>query len=252
MCLDVVALLRENPGKIEIYRLLQNQGLDAIDIFIERTGFSPDSAHMNMVVAMLRTYPAYLPIIVSRLRASPENIDWNVLSENPHPEAIKLLRENPDKINQWGLSRNPCADAVAILREDLHGIAWHILSANPCPDAVALLRENFDKVHWVKLSKNPCPDAVALLRENPDKIDWKELATNWCPGAVSLFSDTTVAEQNISWEKLSGNPGIFEEVYDYDAMRAVMDIHRESLAKVAFHPRRLARHLEFGGDPDDF
>ena len=32
--------------------------------------------------------------------------------------------------------------------------------------------------------------------------------------------------------------------YDYPAMRARMDVHREALAAAAFHPRRLARWLE--------
>jgi len=51
---------------------------------------------------------------------------------------------------------------------------------------------------------------------------------------------------------LSMKSHIFEEVYDYAAMRAAADVHREALARAALHPRRLARHLALGGEPEDF
>jgi hypothetical protein len=36
-----------------------------------------------------------------------KKINWGSLSENSHPDAIKLLMENPDKIDWEFLSQNP-------------------------------------------------------------------------------------------------------------------------------------------------
>lgn len=40
--------------------------------------------------------------------------------------------------------------------------------------------------------------------------------------------------------------------YDYAGLRERMDVHREALAAAVFHPRRLARWLDAGGDSDDW
>jgi hypothetical protein len=250
-CPDALALLRENPEKIHKIALSQNHCPDAIPLLIETSNIKLNAARINQLAIVMSAFPTYSSTLWI-LRESPENINWDWISEHPHPEAIKLLRESPENINRWELSRNPCAEAVAILREDPRSIAWRILSENYCPDAIALLRENLEKIDWTRLSRNTCPDAVALLRETPNKIDWPALAMNWCPDALTLFSTATATTENVNWEELSKNPGIFEEVYDYEAMRAAMDIHREGLAKAAFHPRRLARYLEAGDNPEDF
>ena len=133
-------------------------------------------------------------------------------------------------------------------RQDTLGLS---LSFNPCPAAVEMLVANPDKINWAHLSENSCPAAVALLVANPDRIVWEYLSANTCPAAVELLA-LRPAGRSINMVALSRNPAIFEEVYDYPAMRAAMDPHREALAVAAGHPRRLARHLELGGEADDF
>ena len=128
-------------------------------------------------------------------------------------------------------------------------IDWRGLSGNTCPVAVALLAANLDKIYWVNLSCNTCPAAAALLAANLDKIDWRFLSTNSCPAAMALLEANP---DKVNWACLSQNPAIFEEVYDYAAMRAAADVHREALARAALHPRRLARHLALGGAHQDF
>ena len=69
--------------------------------------------------------------------------------------------------------------------------------------------------------QTPCgnPNAIHLLKANQDKIDWKYI---------------------------SKNPSIFQ--CDYTFYRERMDVHREELMKVIFHPKRLKRSLELGYD----
>jgi hypothetical protein len=103
-----------------------------------------------------------------------EKINWNILSENSHPDAIKLLMENPEKINWYWLSMNP--NAIKLLRENPEKINWGQLSGNS--NAIKLLMGNPDKINWIYLSENSHPDAIKLLMENTEKINWNCLSGN--------------------------------------------------------------------------
>jgi hypothetical protein len=68
------------------------------------------------------------------------------------------------------------------------------------------------------------PNAIHLLKQNKDKIDWDEL---------------------------SKNPNIFE--LDYIRMSEnKIKIILEELMKNAWHPKRIIRYIELGGNLDDF
>jgi ribosomal protein L24E len=68
---NAIALLKENPDKINWYNLSRNKNAEAIAL----------------------------------LKENPLQIDWTMLSLNPN--AIELLKANPDKINWTYLSSNP-------------------------------------------------------------------------------------------------------------------------------------------------
>jgi len=116
---EAIALLKENPLKIDWYYL---------------------SLNVNAIAL---------------LKENPLKIDWRCLSCNPCAEAIALLRENPLQIDWTNLSENPCAEAIALLKENPLQIDWTNLSENPCAEAIALLKENPLKIDWTQLSQNP-------------------------------------------------------------------------------------------------
>ena len=92
---EAIALLKENPLKIDWYYL---------------------SLNVNAIAL---------------LKENPLKIDWRCLSCNPCAEAIALLRENPLQIDWTNLSENPCAEAIALLKENPLKIDWTQLSQNP-------------------------------------------------------------------------------------------------------------------------
>jgi hypothetical protein len=101
-----------------------------------------------------------------------------------------------------------------------------------------------DKLHWDTLSRNP--NVIHYLEQNKDKINWDMLSFN--PNAIHYL------EQNldkISWYNLSKNPNIFE--LDYIKMSEnKIKIILEELMKNVWHPKRIIRYLELGGNLDDF
>ena len=175
---------------------------------------------------------------------------WEYFNQNTCPLAVEYLAAHPDKIIWKILSKNYSREAVALLAANPHNIHWLEFSANPLPEAVALMKLQPDKINWAEFSANPLPEAVAFMKLHPDKIDFGRLSANTNPDAFAMLEHAPVDKINL--DKLFENPAIFEQTYKYSEIRENMDIHREELARVAGHPRRLARHLDAGGDPDDF
>ena len=94
---------------------------------------------------------------------------------------------------------------------DIKKLDWRMLSENK--NAIHLLKANQDKIDWRWLSKNE--NAIHILEANPDKIDWR---------------------------RLSLNENIFEINYEYYENRC--NRYKEDFIKIAFHPKRVIRHLE--------
>jgi hypothetical protein len=211
---------------------------------------------------------------------------WRSLSLNNHPDAVEFLMETPENI-QWDMfSGNESAKAVAILRENRDRIRWPALSINCHPDAVALLLETPENIVYRWFLENSAPEALLWNRAHLHLIrpgDYLHIIDNKNPDAVVWLSEilTDPSQLGIFWKHpsiaafdfirknkipcqndydvrygvpscTSKNPDIFEDVYDYASIRANMDLIREDLARACAHPTRLIRHLEAGGDPDDF
>ena len=222
------------------------------------------------------------PGALTMLLARPERIHWGWLSANPHPAAVVLLRTNVGKVGWYNLASNPNPDAVALLAAYPCHINWGVLSQNPSDAAIDILAANPRKADWYHMMKNANPRAVDIigpsgkLRQkrprapsppfdpsnvidaddgsNPEKTHytWLSACAHDDPAVVCKMASRTHRLAPEHWDALSANPAIFEEFYDYAAIRAAMDPHREALAAAAFHPRRLARHLALGGAPDDW
>ncbi len=205
------------------------------------------------------------------LKRNPSRIDWVLLSENNHPDAIVLLKANPEMINWGWLSRNTHPDAIEMLRENLGKINWGNLCANESYPAMELLKGNLDKIHWDTLSCNPF--AVGLLSENKEKIVWNRMYINsgarelilehfetfnenwkwrtiaqWgCsnPCIFDLVEDVIEHEQEkADLLDLASNPAIFE--YDYAAMWRRCMVFKEDLMKNRFHPDNMSKMEDWG------
>jgi len=138
-----------------------------------------------------------------QLEKLKDKIDWDMLSQNPNPEAIKILKANPDNINLDFLSANPAA--IDILKANTDDICWYELSANTNPEAIELLKTKFYKINWELLSANPA--GIDLLKANPNKISWSDLSKNPHPYAIELLKKNP---ENIDWENLSANPAAID------------------------------------------
>jgi hypothetical protein len=206
------------------------------------------------------------PLAMTILSKRPNKIEWHALSKNPSPAAADLLRKYPGNIIWNSLARNTGKCAIALMAAHLDRVDWDHLAHNTAPEAVALMEAHLDRVSWYNLLLNPAPEAAALVEANLDRLrvnsldrHTEALILNHSPAVSSIIADnirrimvmSDFGETN-TIKILSANPNIFTEKYDYAAMRAAMDVHREELAKAAFHPRRLARHLAAGGKIDDF
>ena len=153
-----------------------------------------------------------------QLEKLKDKIDWDMLSQNPNPEAIKILKANPDNINLDFLSANPAA--IDILKANTDDISWYELSANTNPEAIELLKTKFYKINWELLSANPA--GIDLLKTNPGNIKWNYLSQN--PNAIKMLKKKIDEEnkmseykledledfQKISWEMLSSNPNAID------------------------------------------
>ena len=153
-----------------------------------------------------------------QLEKLKDKIDWDMLSQNPNPEAIKILKANPDNINLDFLSANPAA--IDILKANTDDISWYELSANTNPEAIELLKTKFYKINWELLSANPA--GIDLLKSYPGNIKWNYLSQN--PNAIKMLKKKIDEEnkmpeykledledfQKISWEMLSSNPAAID------------------------------------------
>jgi hypothetical protein len=63
------------------------------------------------------------------------------------------------------------------------------------------------------------------------------------PNAISLLEKN---QDKINWVWLSSNPNIFE--LDYEKLDDRMNIYKEELMMVVFHPTRFCRYLDIGYD----
>jgi hypothetical protein len=141
-----LAMMRANPNKVFGYRLAHNRNEEALQLFDEHSrlrdmGFlwgNPTETAMRMMLA------------------DPDRIiEWDMLSMNSHPEALRMLLANPEKIDWCHLGFNVHPEAVALLATKPEEIEWSVLSQNSCPDAMAMVEANVNKVSWLWLSLNP-------------------------------------------------------------------------------------------------
>ena len=207
------------------------------------------------------------------LEQNVDKIVWTVLSRNRN--AIQLLEQNMDKISWWLLSGNE--NAVHLLTKNMDKIDWSYLSKNK--NAIQLLESNMNKIDWFNLSKNENAihlleqhtdrinwynlssnkNAIHLLEQNIDKVDINELYdnTNGLQLFIRLISSCTEKKKVLGsgltrFLETASKEFIFIEKINYKFIDQRMNIFKEELIATSMHPKRLMRHLELGGDIEDF
>ncbi len=174
----------------------------------------------------LLQYPSFLFQNKNALYFLIENnieIDYNSLSGNTNPVAIKLLKEelriNPDVRIKWlELSRNP--KAIKILKANREKIDWAYLCCNTNPKAMKLLEEeikvNPEHINFENLAENETPEAMKIIEDNLFSKNtvyntnsiytrewyrfWLKLSRN--PKAIKILKAN---REKIDWCELSGN-----------------------------------------------
>ena len=212
---NAIDLLEANMDKINWYSLAQNE--DAVHLL---------EANVHMFIN--------------------DNYFWSMLSINPG--AIRMLEQNMRHVNWSKLSKNPAA--VHLLHKYPKNIDMVTVWANPnVRDVLRVLSEPFDKLldyavsHYTKskldnrestwscLASNPSPEIIDVVEKSPIR-GWR--------------ASFVLQESFVHWS----TPCIF--VLDYAAMRDRMRPFAEELATKAFHPRRVAKWIAAGFEPEDW
>ena len=218
---NAIDLLQKYSHKINWSWLSGNTNPRAIEMLkthshlIDWRVLSANSAAIDMLKSKIEKESKMNERQLEKLK---DKIDWDMLSQNPNPEAIKILKANPDNINLDFLSANPAA--IDILKANTDDISWYELSANTNPEAIELLKTKFYKINWELLSANPA--GIDLLKDYPGNIKWNYLSQN--PNAIKMLKKKIDEEnkmseykledledfQKISWEMLSSNPAAID------------------------------------------
>ena len=186
----------------------------------------------NLNLTKLYSNPNIMNIINDFSIVCP--IDWEGLTQNPHPMAIEVLRKNPEFIVWDDLMKNP--SAIALIKE-INDIEpdWEEISFNMSYEAIEFILESFEN-DYNKIINNCIMKGVAsnpygleltekiiqnnLLTDIHKKYVYIGLAKN--PMAKHILSNpetfTIVKHQFSNREKrdfyknLSINPCIFNEI----------------------------------------
>ena len=147
---------------------------------------------------------------------------------------------------RWlAIFKNPSNPLTKSFIESLKPTHWCHLSK--IEEAVPLLALHLDKVDWNNLTRNTNPDVIPILENNWEKVDKMFFCTN--PNVLPLLEKQP--EKLRWWIYFGWNLNIYEP--DYENIRKRMNIFKEELLTVAFHPNRVARMIEYAkDDPGSF
>lgn len=209
--INAIEFLERNPKMIDWFYMSKNENAILTNQNIDKICRSTVCCNKNAI-----------EIIIKIMNEYPNELNFEFLSINTHPDAIQLLEQNlfykrmpylscntaavhilkiyPALIDWVMLSSNTHPDAIQLIEQNLDKICWHTLSSNP--SAVHILLKYPEKIIWFTFSSNSNPSAVKLLIENLDKINWSTFSSNTHPDAIRIL------EQNIhkaDLQLLAGN-----------------------------------------------
>ena len=225
-----------NPNAIEFLSLQYNRRLIAWHILSENPNaidflsLPENKEHIfyHYLSCNKSSNPKLIELLKAELKTNPDpHINWEELSKNPYAIEILTSPENYDYINWKSLSSNPSPEAIKflLLNKNIDFIKWLEFSRNPCDAAIKFLKANKHYIDWAGLSGNTNSGAIPLIKKKikeenlltpkeyaklENKVYWRILSAN--PNAIPLII-TKIKEgirlDDIDWEALSINPGIF-------------------------------------------
>ena len=224
---EAFEILKANPGKIHFGHIQDNTNPDVIKYLQEQ-----DKIHYYMLSN--KTSPIAIQLLEEQIMTGPNILNWKFLSANE--KAIELLNKNPGRINWEGLSSNPNPEAIKLLKEEYYKnpesnrINFEELSLNTNPEIIELLKKNHVKIDWRNFLNNPNPKGIKYIKElleinpNDENIYWDILSKNTAPEAIELLKDRIEFENNLSeeeydkikykykidWKEISKNPKAIE------------------------------------------
>jgi len=264
---EAVSILEQNMNKINWYELSKNTSFKAIKLIKDNIDKSK-----NIGWSMLSANEA--PEAINLLKENLDKIYIPSLCRNKSnlvPEILKLIPNAISQLDYFFLSFNNADWALDFIEKEFEKINSQIniqyLCANNSKRAIKIIKKNLSKVSWNMLTQNN--EALDLLEKNKELINIDTLVMNQSPRAIKiieefiekgvLFKDNDnidylsenpcaieFLEKNknlISWIRISKNPEIFEINKQY--LKKRMDIIREDLCKVVFHPRNEGRLWSF-------
>ena len=260
---EAVSILEQNMNKINWYELSKNTSFKAIKLIkdnIDKSkniGWSMLSANeapeaINLlkenldkiyIPSLCRNKSNLVPEILELIPNAISTLDYFFLTYNNADWALDFIEKEFEKINSQISISNLCANnskrAMKIIEKNLSKVSWNALSKNN--EGLDLLEKNKELINIDSLVINQSPRAIKIIEEfiekripfeNNDSIDY--LSENPC--AIEFLEKH---KNLICWARISKNREIFEINKQY--LKKRMDIIREDLCKVVFHPRNEGR-----------
>ncbi len=178
-----------------------------------------------------------------------DNFDLNLNS-------VYLMTRYSEKINLDNILNDECSNYI--LDSSYNNISGFLLTKPASKDYCMYVESTnwiFVFSHYYKrdiiwflfvVDSNTIKD----LKLDNEKRNWKYLSTHIVKVCKILYYHRYDC---VSIFNLIYNKFIFQEKkIDYESLKNKMDVIREDLMKECMHPKRLERHLEMGGDGDDF
>jgi hypothetical protein len=191
----------------------------------------------NWIMLSLFSRWLRLPVIVELTKyVGPGHYYYSIEAIWRNPGAWDILMKYPDL---WGNGNNRDTYAYTHHWKNiiLHGTRYGIPPIFIHPQCYEFWISPIT-IPWIETEAYP-----------PDRIWWEAVSVN--PGAMAILEKnrhTAGVQQHVL-----ENPSVFEECYDYAAIKLRMDGLREDLMKVVFHPRRLAKWLrDAENDPEEW
>ena len=246
-----IELVKTNPDKINYWKYISIHAYRNMKHIEEHLDSVTELVEMVEKINEERIHSApYIPTLF----VPTDNLSWSSLSYCSC--AIHLLIKNKNKIDWQGLSSNSSPEAIRLLETHPEMIDWKMLSRNTNTEAIRILEENIEKIDWWYLSGNSA--ATSILEKYPEKIIWSKLCENRSKWAIQHLEETYKTHPHqISWIYLSQNPSIFtwNETYDYKQMKEQKQPLHEDLIRTIFHPDNLSKlagwGIESGWDNDE-
>ncbi len=131
---NAIGFLKENPEYIHFEYLLKNPNPEVNDLLEELLKKLQENGDYAKYIRHMCL--CHNEKVLAHLEQYPDDIDWDFLSSNTSPYAIRILEKNLDKVNWQYLSYN--SSALHILKANYEKIIWETACSNPNPEIIKM------------------------------------------------------------------------------------------------------------------